>query len=542
MPAAPTWSAAPSITHTGTGPAVSCALANGAAGTFDDHTIVITIAVGGANGAAQASVAYDGTTAIETIAIPVEPSPTLLGTVDLTGLTLSTLNATTLAFTAPAALTVTFTTPTSVEDIAAQVNAQAIAGGKVHRAEIVQSSTGTKKLRLYTTTGGAGVTLTIDATTSTGEAILGFTSGASNLTATGTAATATLPFTGLTFTFPSGTYVKGDVYTAVCTGPRASISALVAAATAARNDFTNHPFGFIAVAQPSDGATNCAALESALSTLTAAWLADTTSPAFVTHVVGAPFHVVSSTVTTNDANIAAADAALLAAFNGAAANLDNVAVADIYIPGAPSLRSGTFRRTAALAWAVKRATAPKLAADVGEGLVAEGTLLAPDLATRARDEARATTKLGRGDGPGFSALKSTSAGLAAVKFAPGATRAGSSSRLRYAGVVGVALEIARLIFAEVEPWDALTLPTDPQTGRLEDGEKATREGHLTEILRATLRPDGGIANVSSYRVVVDNANRFIDDGRVAVKVTFVPLGEVEDVTVDITALGTAIAA
>src|SRR5262245_31898551 len=45
--AEPTWSPAPSVVHVGTGPAVTVALAEDADGCFDDHTIRITIKVGG---------------------------------------------------------------------------------------------------------------------------------------------------------------------------------------------------------------------------------------------------------------------------------------------------------------------------------------------------------------------------------------------------------------------------------------------------------------------------------------------------------------
>lgn len=537
-PASPSWSPAPSIVHVGTGPTITCALAAGAPGCFDDHTIVMTISGAGPLGTATADIAYDGTTVVDSIVLPAELAPSLLGTVDLGGITLSTLAATTLVFTVPAALTVTFTSPTSPEDIAAQINAAAILAVTVHRAEISQDTAGTKKLRLFTTTGGSGVTLTIDGPTSTGEAFLGFSSGAANLTGTGAPAKATLPFTGLTFTFPAGSYLKSETYTAPCTGPRAAIFPLTAAATAAHDDFVNNPFGFFVVAQPASTASNCAALEAALNTLVVGWRADPGAAIFVTYVVGAPFHAASSVKATNDAAITTADAALLAAFAASTADLNNVAGEDVYIPGASSLRGGIYRRTAALAWAVKRAAAPKLAADVGDGLVPEAALQAPDGATRARNEATSVTKLGGGAGPGFSVLKSTSAGLGAVKFAPGATRAGGSSRLRFAGVVGVANEIARLVGAEVEGWEANTIVTDPLTKRIEDGEKASREDHLTGVLKPLLRPDDGVPNVSAFTVKIDNSGPFLDTGLVPVGISFVPLGEIEQVTVAISAVGT----
>ncbi len=276
---------------------------------------------------------------------------------------------------------------------------------------------------MYSTAGGSGVSVTIDATAADADTLLGFTSVAGNLTASGSAAILPLPFTGLALTCAAGTYAKGERYRIACTGPRASISALTSATSASLSQYRTNPFGFVVVAQPSDSAANCAATDSAISTLTKAAIADANAPVYVTSVVSSPFHVASPIKATNDANILAADTALLAAFAAMPASLDNVAVDDVYLPGSSELRSGSYRRPASIAWAIKRASAAKIAADVADGLVPEATLKAPDGATLARDDNTTTVKLGRGDGPGFSALHGTSAGLGAVKFRPGATRA-----------------------------------------------------------------------------------------------------------------------
>jgi hypothetical protein len=552
-PATPTWSAAPSIVHTDktggsspTGPTVTCALAAGASGCFDDHTILITPTSDGAGGVAQATVAYDGVTAIETIVIPAEPPAVLRGTVDLAALSYpySGLATKHLDFTAPASKTITFGTGyTSAQAIADDFNALAAAAPLAVRARLAQDVAGHAYFELYSTAGGASITATIDATASDADTVLGFSSGANNLTATGAAATLTMPFTGLVFTFPSGSYVKGEGYRAACVGPRASISALIAAASATRDQYANNPFGFFAVAQASDTAPNCAALQSALATITKDCIANPTSPIYITQVIGSPLHVASPTRATNDASIATTDAALLSAFGSAAKNFDSVAVGDIYTPGSTELRFGQFRRTAALAWAIQRANAPKLAADVAEGVVPDASLLAPDGRTRARDDATATTHLGRGNGPGFSALRSTSAGLGSPKFLPGATRAGSSSRLRYVGAYAICLEAARIIFGASDAWEGQTPPTNPITGMLRDDEKEQRANQLTAVLLPVLQPDKGPPNVSSFSVSIldPDTGRFMDNGDVVIEFRFVPLGEIEDVVVRITAVGTIIA-
>lgn len=419
----------------------------------------------------------------------------------------------------------------------------ALAAGLAVNARAAQNTAGATLLELFTTSAGSGVTQTIDDAASTADVILGFSSGASNLTATGAAATIAPPWTGLEFTFPATSeYVRGDTYTTTCQAPTASIAAIVDAATAAHDDYKNNPFGFIVVGQPSDTAANCAALESALATLQNTWIADARAPVFISFCIGSPFHVASSTLATNNANINTADAALLLAFQAASANFGNVAVEDVYLPGSTSLRFGSFRRTAALVWAAKHAAAAKIAADTADGLASEATLLAPDLLTRARDDATATTKLGGDQGPGFSALKSTSAGLGFVKFQPGATRAGPTSRLRFIGPLTVALEIARQTFPFVELWEGQTDPANPITRQMADAIKKDRQNAVYSLLKPTLLPAGAPQNVTTYTVTVSNppTGVWLDNGITPIKISFVPLGEITEIVIDITATGAVI--
>src|SRR5882672_2047758 len=451
----PTWSPAPSVTHavnTGSGPTITCALATGASGCFDDHSIYMLVSTGGTGGGGAAvDIAYDGsTTTVETRQIPAEAPAVLRGVVDIRfGMDLSGL---TLVYTGPAAKTLTFpsgpfaasaadglhaatatvaapvtlttadlvpaaialldaangsrlvfttagvtpsdapanvvitgiapdgttagetlniaqtaTTASTVnrykaagltlvypaaqgtaatvaigytdtyptaKSIVDEYNTLAAASPLAVRARQAQSAAGPLYLETYSTAAGSGVAQTIDAATSTGDGTLGFTSAAANLTATGAAAVLTLPKTGLSFTFPTSTaYVKGDVYTAVATGPRATIGALVTAANLARAQYKTAPFGLLAVAQPAPDAPTMAATVAALNTLTAAWYADSKRPTPCSAVTGWPFHAASSVANTNDANIVINDAAVIAAFNNQAANLDATAGEDVYLPG-----------------------------------------------------------------------------------------------------------------------------------------------------------------------------------------------------------------
>jgi len=662
--AAPTWSGAPSVIKVGGGPSVTCALADGDPGVFDDQTIVFTIKVGGAGGdGASMDVAYDGATNIETLPVPAEVPAVLDGSIDIT--TGAPVTGLTLVFSAPSADTITFSagslsgsaaglkaatatvaspvvlvpadllapglaaiaanprrltfatagvtpsdapanvvitgelwgavvtetltlaqTATSVtsaksydtittlaypaadgtaatvavgyntgfadaDEVVSDFNALATAATLDVQARATQATDGATYLELYTTSAGSSVTMTIDTATSTADPVLGYVVSV-NDSATGAAATFSPPWTGLTFTFPaSADYEALTTYTATCQGPRASIGALTSAASAAQAEYINSPFGFLVVAQPSDTAANCAALEVAMSTLTAEWAANATAPIFVNAVVGAPFFTASSTLATNNTNIQTADAALLLAFQAVAANLNNVATCDWYCPGASTLRGGFYRRTAALAWAVKHATAAKLAADVAEGLITEASLLSPNLLTRARNDATATTKLGGGQGPGFSALKSTQAGLGAVKFVPGSTRAGPTSRLRYVGPVTVALEIARLVYPFVELWEGQTPPANPATRQLSDGEKQQRQADVYTLLQPTLLPVGQPPNVTPIapgnkaclvEVLNPATGVFLDNGQGIVRISYIPLGEIETVFVDIVATGAIVQA
>lgn len=663
-PCTPTWTAAPSITHVGTGPAVTCALTDGEPGCFDDYTIKMTVKQGGSGGAgASLDVAYDGSTNVEVLQIPAENPAALVGKIDITdGAVLATYVATVLSndfnFTAPSAATldpgtgslaaataglraafatsiavqtwtasdllapgkaailanarkITFLTGgvtpanapatvtitgfrygvaksevlslsqvagnvSSVEtyteitsfvfaagdgaaatiaagyssafanaaEIVTALNEEAIAAPLAVEFSVVSTASG-QYLGVTSTDVGAGVTTTITAS-GLADLALGFTAAApSNLSSTGSAATIAIPYTGLTFTFPaSADYVTGDTYTATCVGPRASVASLAAGATAARANFRNAKFGFFAVAQPAPDAATCAATEVALASLTATWSADPTNAIFVTHVVGAPFFAASSDPATNNAAILAADGALLAAFNSTAANFGNVATCDVYIPGSTSLHAGSMRRTATLAWAAKHAASAKLAADVGDGLISEATLLGPDGLTLARDESSATTKLGGGGGPGFSAVGSTLDGYGYTQFFPGATRAGNTSRLRYVGPLTVALSIAFYVYPFVSRWRGQTDQVDPATNQLTAKAKKKRESDVRALLLPVLLPADSDPNISGQpqiQVLNPVSGTFLDNGQVFVRITFRPLGEIEDVRVDIVASGAIVA-
>lgn len=109
--------------------------------------------------------------------VMLRPHATLIGTVDLNGLTLSALNGLTLKLDGDvgAQYTTTFTTPSSIQDIADQINA-GNAGTSVF-ADIVTDDDGAKYLRVISTTYGGASTLVSDAS-STGDGTLGISNSA----------------------------------------------------------------------------------------------------------------------------------------------------------------------------------------------------------------------------------------------------------------------------------------------------------------------------------------------------------------------------
>src|SRR5262249_29221446 len=133
----------------------------------------------------------DGQAASETLSLAqTAATATSVGRYKGTGLSLSYPAADGTAATIAIGYTDTYPTAKTIVD---EYNTLAAAAPLAVRARQAQSSTGAIYLETYSTSAGSGVTQTIDDATSTGEATLGFSSGASNLTATGAAAVLTLP-------------------------------------------------------------------------------------------------------------------------------------------------------------------------------------------------------------------------------------------------------------------------------------------------------------------------------------------------------------
>ncbi len=436
----------------------------------------------------------------------------------------------------------------SVAELVAELNTLAVAAPLAAVFTDEQTTAG-HFLGVATTAAGTSALLELNSS-STALTLFGLTA---SVITTGAAATLTLPFTGLQLTFPAtGAYPVPGTYSASVDGPRSSVSALQTAAVAAHDQYATNPFGFLATVETFDTMANAAAALSALNSLTATWMADPAAPLFTTAIVGTVFHVASAVKATNDTNIVANDAAFIAAFPPSTPDtvLNNVAHDDVYIPGAAGLPAGTYRRPATWCAASKVAGAAKIAANPGDGGVGGAQLVGADGVTRARNENTATTKLGGLGGAGAWVLKSTSAGLGAPSFEVCASRAGASSRLRDPGAIFIGLEIERIVFGEIESWNAQTWEGDALNPIAADiSETEPRAHHLEQLLRQTLQPDpgpsgagagsGGPPNVSNFDVIV-TAPTLGNDEKVSVQVPFNPLNVVGIVNVAVTATGAAI--
>lgn len=108
----------------------------------------------------------------------------------------------------------------------------------------------------------------------------------------------------------------------------------------------------------------------------------------------------------------------------------------------------------------------------------------------------------------------------------------------------MAKEIARLARPVIADWLAKVYPTDPTTKQLLDGEKTARGNEIKAAIDSTLlTADAGPLNVSARDVQILNpvTGTYLDNGIIRAKVPFVPLGEVEQVDLEVSATGTIIA-
>lgn len=480
---------------------------------FDAYNGVVRVAKTGDLGDCVVDVSLDGGTFPYTYDVPPAAVPTILGTVDLTTLTLSTLNTTTIKLqpTAPAAeQDVTLSTPTDVYDIAAQINAAT--------TNITASIVGGKYLQISYDVGGASQSLQVLAS-STADTILGL----SNTAVNGGACTITLPGTGLTIAFAAGVRTKGQLYTFTTTAPRHSLADLETALGALNAD-PERVFGLLEVPQLPVDATDLRSYVAALDSVMAAWR-NQENKRFVDYTIGAPLDV-------SDLAIRTAMAGHVSLFDGAAQGWANVAPRYLYQDDVEPMPQGRFSRSLARALTIRLASI-SLSEDPGNGEfgpLPECYLRGP-AGELAPDENTATVKLGTSKGPGFTVVKSKDG---QPYFVRGVTRAGKTSRFVDTGVARMSSRAATLVFAALRTLENKTFDLMPN-GTLQERDAAAMEGTFSTMLtRELVRRK----HASAVRVEVDRSEDISQTRNVTIKVRVQPRGQGEDLTLTLTLTGT----
>ena len=406
------------VTQSGTSPLITLSGA-----PYDSYDASLVITKGGTQGAAASGsfqVAMDGGTYGGQTDVPSPTSAAVVGSVS-TGAWTSTnytaLNTLTLIVTPTTggAKTVTFAATTAANfltqintTLAATATASLVGGGYL---KIVDASSGSTS----TITVGSG----------TANTLLGLTAGA----VTGAAATYTIPNSGITVTFPAGTYNINETYTWHSTEPRFAATDLAAALLALQN--SNIYFRDIVVlSTPVDG-MDTRGLAVQLSTSVATMRASTPK-IFAEGCMGAAIGL-SSAIATNDADIKLAMAG---------STLDpyvTLTHGDCFMSG--TAISGSFRRPAIYSLGIRMA-AYSLSSDPGDHelpVLDETSMVGPNLTTVARDENTATTKM---QTQGFTVLTNEAQ---VPYFVQGVTR-GTSPKFQYLAIMRTALECCRVLY------------------------------------------------------------------------------------------------
>lgn len=364
------------VSQSGSGPALT------ATGTpRGSFTVKVKITRGGTtdSGAARFRYALNGTTyTTEEYDIPARRAAELVGTVDMTTLTLSTLN--TKHFTCTTedtnAADVTMTTPASVAALITALNSGIVADSS---NAVVQSALRAGKY-LVVKSGALGASSTITAASGDGMDELGL-NGQSD---TGEDSTFEIHGTGITITFASGTHEIDTVHTFTTTAPKASLAAFEAAIDAIRERAGE--FSAIAICQEWADEYEAYTYITALAAKLEAW--QTSEPYAARGLfVGMPLG------SAGDANIQTNDNAVRTRFNGWYSPVTWWAHGDCYASGVAW--PGQHRRTALVAELVQAVSLDE-SQSIGErlaGAIGEIAMTAPDGATAARDETTALTKM-----------------------------------------------------------------------------------------------------------------------------------------------------
>lgn len=365
-----------SVSQTGSGPLIT--VAGTVRGKFSVR-VKVTKAGTTDGGAARVKIALDGYTYGEEIQIRPRTAAELVGTVDMTTLTLSTLNTKHFTCTTEDTNAADFTMATYAT-VAALITA--LNGGIVaDSSNAVVDTTLRAGKYLVVRSGSLGSTSTITAAAGDGMDELGLNGQSS----TGTNSTYEIPGTGLTITFPAGTWVLDEVYSFETTAPTVSSADFVTAIGLIPRD-GSIDFSAIAIVQDFVDEHEAYTFLTAISSAVSAWQGG--EPYKIVGIVaGMPLGTAGiSGQSTNDTAIRVKFASVTSAWLWCAAG-------DVYMTGFKW--GGSFRRSALAKKLVDMVRLDE-SRSIGEreaGSTDDFSMTSPDGVTLARDEWTATIQM-----------------------------------------------------------------------------------------------------------------------------------------------------
>ncbi len=446
------------VAQTGTGPAITLS------GTpFDTMSPKLKVTKGGALGTSTFRLALDGGTYGPTVDVPLTGVAQVTGTVDISALSWPQTGLT-LILDADVGAAITYTALIAETTLAAFItnaNAAFLAGPSSAQIRLVQG----RYIQAYSTTSGAGSSIAVSAT-STLDTVFGL----SNVAAAGSAATYAIPNTGLTATFPTGTYVVDEIYSWSTVEPTFATSDLVTALTALQN--SNLSFRDIVVlTSPVDG-TDTRAFANQLATSMTEWRAAAKKKfamALFNSCIG-----LTSAIATNDTDVKVS-------MMGQANDYVTVTHGDCYMAGTEY--SGSFRRPLSFAIGLRAAAYP-ISSDPGnreQPQLEETSMVGPDGVTLARDEETATVKM---TDQGFTVAKSEFGAAYAVR---GITRS-ASPKFAYLAILRMGLQLVRVFYAAGARYENANRNLTPN-GTIREADAKSIEKYIRDQILLNLADD-----------------------------------------------------
>jgi hypothetical protein len=487
-------------TPAGTGPTITVA------GTpyYKLPRVAVKVVTAGVCGVGQFKIAKDGYTYGEILDIPAEPKATIVGTVDLSGITLATLNATTIIITASVggAQTITFTTPADVADVAVQANAQT--------TNMTWSIRQGKYLVVEDDVPGSTSSLSVNAAC-TADLLVGITG-----TAAGAASTYLIPNIGVTITFPaSSAYVLDTVYSFATTCPVPSTANVDTAIDALRNSgysfaHTGNLHGDVdsydTLAHATAAATKMDGLE--------------TYSLYATANLGCPY--------------TDADTTAKAAFSGYVTSKGqvNIYAGDVYVNGGGNVTGmpGVYR-VSALWYGLARKACYRYSSNEANGqydILDNFSIKSPDGSTYARDEKTASTKLRPFH---FNVLETRATSPAGPWIKRGISRAAASSLFRHPNLSTMIRRAVVVVLACAARFESDDPPVNAD-GTIQEAEAKIIEGAILAPLATELLAPNP-KHASAVVVQVNRTHDITADDTLPISISVQSKGQAENLTLTI---------